>query len=104
MPKGERSTFQGMVIRFGASAGKNNFTGRSTNQGSNLRTGKFYSFPGIYPKLIPARRVAKIGVQVRPHGSFNLRVNWGGGIIIEVNWVLHGGCLILKVNCIHEFF
>ena len=82
IPVGMGDTYDGMVVGFSPSAGKNDFFRSAAEQGSNLVTGDDHCLMRLDAKPVAAGRIAEIFFQKRPHTLDYFRGVRRGGVII----------------------
>lgn len=79
----------GVIVGFGAAAREDDFLGLGSDEGGNLFAGGFDGGAGALAGRVDRRGVGKVGGEIGKHRVEDLRVDGGGGVVIEIDAV-HG--------------
>ena len=79
----------GVIVRFGAAAGKDDFLGAGADQGGHLFAGGFDGGASALARCVDGSGVGKFGGEIGKHGVEHFRLDGRGGVEIEVDAV-HG--------------
>ena len=78
-------TKDGVIVRFGASAGEYNFLRARVQQSGDLFAGSFDGGAGALAEGVDGGSVAKIGREIGKHGVEDGRVDGSGGVMVKVD-------------------
>ena len=96
VPAGVGRPPQGPVVRFGAAAGKVDFSRLGPQGLRRLLPGLLYRLARLPPRLVHRGGVSVAAGQIGHHGLQHRLGDSGGGRVIHVN-LIHGGSLLLSL-------
>jgi hypothetical protein len=97
-PESPRHTEDGVVVRFRAAAGKENFGWTAVKDAVHLSAGILYGLFGFDAVPVGTGRVAEFGFQKRPHGLNHFRIMGCGAVVIQINRFDHDRFPHLKMK------
>ena len=86
-PVGGHRALDGVVVGLGAAAGENELVAVAFEQFGHLPACRVDTVIGIASEQVAAGRVAKVFVNVGQHCLGYPRIDWSGGVVVQVNWV-----------------
>ena len=78
------------IVGFGCTAGPDDLLGLGADELSDLAACRLNGgFDGGTERVRQAGGITKMLIEIRQHGLEHLRVEWGGGCVVEINGILH---------------
>ncbi len=87
VPIGKGGTLNGVIVGFAAAAGKHHLFRYAMQQIRHLAAGLVNGISCLSAVPMRTGRIAEMLEKIGAHGLGNFRVNWGSGVVIQVNWL-----------------